>query len=74
METLEEIQKGRWKAVISRRDDGLLQVSLERWEDTRADGLPMEGAWCPLSTACSKTDTLEIARTLAQALLDDRRP
>jgi hypothetical protein len=70
---VEEIRKGRWRAVIYRRDDGLLEVSLEQWWDTRADGSPMEGAWCcSRSGPDSLTDTLEIARTLAKALVEER--
>ena len=65
METVEEIRKGRWKATIYRRDDGLLQVALLRWEE-------IEGAWCQLSTAGSRTDTLELARSLAHTLLASR--
>ena len=64
MGAVEEIRKGRWKAAIYRRDDGLLQVELLRWEN--------EGAWCPISTAGSKTDTLELARSLAHTLLASR--
>jgi hypothetical protein len=65
VETVEEMRKGRWKATIHRRDDGLMQVELWHWED-------IEGAWCQVSTASSKTDTLEIARSLAHTLLESR--
>jgi hypothetical protein len=70
METVEAIVKGRYRAVIARRNDGLFQVSLLCWLDP--DEHMREGAWTVLCTAESKTDTLEIARTLAQSLLAER--
>ena len=73
VEAVEVITQGRYRAILRRRDDGLLEVLLEKWIDGPAEGFAEEGTyWTPLTTALSKTDTLDIARSLARALLEDR--
>jgi hypothetical protein len=54
---------GTWKVQIWRRDDGTLRVCLLRWTD------PPTSFWEEIRTAGSITDSMDIARTIGNDLL-----
>jgi hypothetical protein len=71
VERMDVIEKGDWRAVISRRADGLLEVFLEHWEDIGGEECPAESFWWSRASSGSMTDTIEIARKLAAELLQN---
>ena len=62
---------GTWKAEIWRRDDGTLQVRLLHWTDEIVpDHGHVASFWEEIRTSTSITDSIEIARAIANELLD----
>jgi len=72
VETVEEIREGNWRVLIRRRSDGLLELVLERWYTPEEDTYGGRGFWAPIPSSVSKTDDIEIARSLAKEMLADR--
>ena len=61
---------GTCKAQIWRRDDDMLHLQLLRWTaEVVQDQEPVESSWVEITTAGSITDSLDIARGLANELL-----
>jgi hypothetical protein len=72
---LEEIisQNGKWNAQIFQREDGLLRVWLCFWDAPGPDDYPYKPQWSPIGRQPgSITDSLEIARGIARALILSR--
>ena len=63
--------KGTCKAQIWRRDDGMIHIQVLRWTtEVVSEQEGIASSWAEVTTAGSITDSMSIARGLANALVE----